>query len=307
MKNAQKSNPLFKFQALILALSLSVMCIAGVIAPLKAYANETDEIYCEEEIYYCDDEVYYDDPTYNGEGGQVSAFFEIDCDSFVATADYEHPSVPSFGTGSLSNACAVMAGTNILAFYDRWMTDLIPSYTPGMMNTGVNGTQFFKYFPNNNLTPITTLMNTLYQLMGTTAANGTTANQFRSGMQSYVSGKGYSISYDSCYQNSTTVNLTKIRQAVENNKIALIMCSTYNFVYDVYQNANGVAVNKIDANRGHMMFVYGYVSYAFYKNGANIRNETFLYVSSGYQSGEQGYIMLNDHLTIEEAYVVTIS
>lgn len=301
MKNAQKSNQLFKFQALILALTLSVTFIAGVIRPVTAYASET------EEIYYCDDEVYYDDQSYNGEGGQVSAFFEIDCDSFVATANYKHPSAPSYGTGSLSNSCAVIAGSNIIIFYDRWYTNLVPNYTPGMMSTGINGTQYFKYFPNNNTTPITTLMNSLYQLMGTTAENGTTANQFRSGMQSYVTGKGYSISYESCYQNSTMVNLTKIRQAVENNKVALIMCSTYNFVYDVYQNANGVAVNKIDSNRGHMMFVYGYVTYAFYKNGANIRNETFLYVSSGYQSGEKGYIMLNDHLTIEEAYVVTIS
>ena len=301
MRNAQKRNKLFNFQALILALTLSVMFVAGAIRPVNAYASET------EEIYYCDDEVYYDDESYNGEGGQVSAYFEIDCDSFVAAVRYKHPGAPSFGTGSLSNACAVMAGTNIIAFYDRWYENLIPNYMPGMMNTGINGVQFYDYFPNNNTTPIVTLMNSLYQLMGTTPENGTTANQFRSGMQSYVSGKGRSISYESCYQNSTMVNLTKIRQAVENDKVALIMCSTYNFVYDVYQNANGVAVNKIDANRGHMMFVYGYVTYDFYKNGAKIRTETFLYVSSGYQSGEQGYIMLNDHLTIEEAYVVTIS
>ena len=301
MRNAQKRKPLLTFQALFLALTLSVTVIAGTIKPITAHASQA------EEIYYCDDEVYYDDESYNGEGGQVSAFFEIDCDSFEATANYKHVSAPSYGTGSLSNSCAVMAGTNIIAFYDRWYENLIPNYVPGMMNTGFNNVQFYDYFPNNNTAPILTLMNSLYQLMGTTAENGTTANQFRNGMQSYVSSKGRSISYESCYQNSTTVNLTKIRQAVENNKVALIMCSTYNFVYSVYQNANGVAVNKIDANRGHMMFVYGYVTYAFYKNNVNIRTETFLYVSSGYQSGEQGYIMLNDHLTIEEAYVVTIS
>ena len=301
MRNAHKSNQLFNFQALILALILSAMVVIGTIKPISAYASQTDE------IYYCDDEVYYDDESYNGEGGQVSAFFEIDCDSYVATANYGYTSVPSFGTGSLSNSCAVMAGTNIIVFYDRWLTNLVPNYTPGMMNTGTNGAQYFFYFPNNNNTPIVTLRNSLYQLMGTTAENGTTANQFRSGMQSYVSGQGYSISYESCYQNSTTVNLTKIRQAVENDKIALIMCSTYNLVYSIYRNAKGVSVNKIDSNRGHMMFVYGYVTYAFYKNGVNFRTETFLYVSSGYQSGEQGYIMLNDHLTIEEAYVVTIS
>ena len=82
---------------------------------------------------------------------------------------------------------------------------------------------------------------------------------------------------------------------------------SYNFIYNISEASIGIAVNKVDGNRGHMMLVYGYVSYAFYNDGVNFRNETFLHVSSGYQSGEQGYIMLNDHLTIEEAYIVTIS
>ena len=302
MKHEQTRSKFLQLEAFFLALTLSVTFIAGLIKPITAQAEQS------EEIYYCDDVAYYDDNhEYHGEGGQVSAFYEVACDSYEISANYGYPSMPSFGSGAFDNACATMAGTNILVFYDRWLTNLVPNYTPGMMNTGTDGVSYYAYFPNNNTAPISTLMTTLYQLMGTTAENGTTANQFRSGMQSYVNGQGYSISYESCYQNSTMVNLTKIRQAVENNKVALIMCSTYNFVYGVYENANGIAVNKVDGNRGHMMFVYGYCVYNYYNNGVNFKTDTFLYVSSGYQAGYQGYILLNDHLTIEEAYVVTIS
>ena len=304
MKNAKNVNLLLRVKAIALTLILSVLACAMFIKPVSAYAEQA------EEIYYCDEVEYYDgqdeEASFNGEGGQVDASYTIDCDYFIKTEEYVLDSAPSYGTVALTNPCAAVAGANIIAYYDRWYTNLIPNYTPGMMNTLSDGTQVFRYFPDLGTQATSTLMSTLYQLMGSSAENGTTANQFRSGMQSYVSGKGLSISYESCYQSATMVNLSKIRQAVQSQKVCLVMCSTYNFVYGISGTTTGATVAKLKSNRGHMMLVYGYTVVTYYENDVAIGSGTFLYASSGYQGGEQGYMQLNDYSTIEEAYIVTI-
>lgn len=304
MKNAKNVNLLLRVKAIALTLILSVLACAMFIKPINTYAEQADE------IYYCDEVEYFDgeneEISFNGEGGQVSASYTVECDYFVKTEEYVLDSAPSYGTVDLSNPCAAVAGANIIAYYDRWYANLIPNYTPGMMNTLPNGTQVYAYFPDLGTQATSTLMSTLYQLMGSSATNGTTANQFRNGMQSYVSGKGLSISYESCYQSATMVNLSKIRQAVQNNKVGLVMCSAYNFVYHILGTTTGATISKTNSNRGHMMLVYGYVEYTYYNDGVAFRSDTFLYASSGYQGGEQGYMQLNEYSTIEEAYIVTI-
>ena len=304
MNNAKNVNMLLKIKAvaltLIMVMFISLVNISPIISLAENNSNDVSSV--EETIYYCAEEVYH------GEGGQVDASYEVYCDDYDRSIEYGHPGAPSFGATNLSNSCAPVAGANIIVFYDRWLTNLVPNYTPGMMNTLSDGSQVYGYFPDVGHSATEGLMSTLYQLMGTTAANGTTANQFRNGMQSYVSGKGHSISYESCYQTPTSVNLAKIQQAVANNKVALIMCSTYNFVDSVMviEEQSKISVSKVNSNRGHMMMVNGYVVYKYFNNGVNFRTDTFLYVSSGYQTAERGYILLDEHLTIEEAYIVSI-
>ena len=304
MKNAKNVNLSLRVKAIALTLILSVLGFSTLIKPVDAYAEQADEIYYCDEVEYFDEED--DETSFNGEGGQVSASYTVECDYFVKTEEYVLDSAPSYGTTEFTNGCAAVAGANIIAYYDRWYTNLIPNFTPGMMNTLSNGTQVFRYFPDMGTQATSTLMTTLYQLMGSSATNGTTANQFRNGMQSYVSGKGLSISYESCYQSATMVNLSKIRQAVQSSKVCLVMCSAYNFVYGISGTTTGATIAKTNSNRGHMMLVYGYTVVTYYNDDVAFRSDTFLYASSGYQGGEQGYMQLNEYSTIEEAYVVTI-
>ena len=55
------------------------------------------------------------------------------------------------------------------------------------------------------------------------------------------------------------------------------------------------------------MMVYGYITINYYNNGSLFRTDTYLQASSGFGSGEQGYIKMDDDLDIEEALIVNIS
>ena len=141
------------------------------------------------------------------------------------------------------------------------------------------------------------------------SSDGTTSAEFRNGLDDYAESVGRNATYQSMYSTSKTVNLTTISSAVDQNKVGVIMCSTYNFAssVNVITAENKVAVNKQNSSVGHMMMVYGYRVLEYYADGALFRTDTFLYVTSSYSSGEKGYILLNDDLDIDEAYVVTIA
>ena len=65
---------------------------------------------------------------------------------------------------------------------------------------------------------------------------------------------------------------------------------------------------KLSSTIPHMMMVYGYKTYAYYKNGVNFQTDTYLYVTKSDGMTDKGYMQLNDDcLDIDEAYIVTIS
>lgn len=103
------------------------------------------------------------------------------------------------------------------------------------------------------------------------------------------------------------MDLDALKDAIDQNKVGVIFCSRYNFVYGIVHTENLTSVVKENANVGHMMMAYGYQTIAYYKNDINFRTDTFLYVSSGYSGADQGYIELNSYLNIEDALIMTIS
>ena len=203
----------------------------------------------------------------------------------------------------MQNACAPITGSNVVAFYDRFFTDLIPDYTPG----GINPLGKYTYFSDMGLQPVITLIRTLHTAMN--SADGTTEAEFKAGMQSFLSSKGRSITYHSFYSTTTNVDLSTFVYWLDQGKVGVLMCSTYNFVSDIINDAtsNLYYVVKDNSYVGHMMLVYGYKIYQIYVGGALVRTDTFLLASSGYSDGDSGYILLNDDLTIEKAYILDVT
>ena len=292
MKNANSFNlsNIYKGLSLFLALlfiavfPLTLRCMA-----VKASVNE---------------QVYFDDPTFSGSTASIDDSYEIVYDELVVTLE-GNTSAPSHGRheNDMQNACAPITGSNVVAFYDRFFTDLIPDYTPG----GINPLGKYTYFSDMGLQPVITLIRTLHTAMN--SADGTTEAEFKAGMQSFLSSKGRSITYHSFYSTTTNVDLSTFVYWLDQGKVCVLMCSTYNFVSDIINDAtsNLYYVVKDNSYVGHMMLVYGYKIYQIYVGGALVRTDTFLLASSGYSDGDSGYILLNDDLTIEKAYILDVT
>ena len=276
------------------------MCIGLLFAQMpnmNAFAEGTGNV---SEISYCEDEAY------NGMGEHVDASYEVQYDT-VNITNVNYVSAPSFGyLGSeIHDACAPLAGTNVVGFYDRWCENLIPDYTPGQISASK-----YIYYPDMSRPQTIQAFNDMYEAMGTNKEQvGTTGTNFKNGLNSYVRSAGYDISWSSMYESSTSVNLNTLTDAIDNNKVGVVMCSKYNFCYGVLNSTSDktVRVNKITSVAGHIMMVYGYRIIEYYDAGNLFRKDIFLNVSSSYPTSERGYMQLNDYSVIEEAYIVDIN
>jgi len=292
MKNAKKFKFLFSIILSVLFFLISCLFFGTINKHNIAKAD----------VLYCDD-LYVDDG-YSGQGEEVVASYDVYFDRIEETEYEGHKSVPSFGNGdpSLTNICAPLAGTNIVGFYDRWCTNLIPNYDAGM--TFSNGT--YQYYPYMGYeAPKNTLLS-LYNLMKTGELGGTSSANFKSGLNSYVNRAGYNISYSSFYKSSNSVDLILLADAIRNNKVGLVMCSEYNYVSTISYNDSKAHIVKRNNGVGHMMMVYGYRIISYYKDNAMIRKDTFLNVCSSYSSSDKGYMQLYDYSKIDEALIVSI-
>lgn len=303
MHNVIKKNILGKAAIFLLAGTVAVGQFAGFFGnnAVQAHAEES-----EKEIVYYADTIYGDDAAYEGEGVTTTSSYTIDCDQMVVDSYVSHASVPSFGTGDdgYTNVCGPVSGTNIVAFYDRWYTNLIPNYTPGM----VTSSGAYRYFPDRRLAVTNDVISDLYELMNIEEIGGTTSANFRNGLDSYAEGKGYDISFSSMYQNATMVNLSKLTTAINQNKVGLVMCSTYNFVSKIQSNSDGsVFIGRKNSTTAHMMMIFGYKTISFYKSGNLVCTKTFLHACSGFNTQDIGFIELNDFSIINEAYIVSVT
>ena len=278
----------FSLSILLIASLLCYLIMPTLVLPTKAFAKEQ---------YYCAD-------GYNGEGASVNADETIICDYSTVIEDVKHLSAPSYGNtdSSRTNTCAPVTGSNVCGFYDRWYTNLIPNY-----QTGIERGTSYAYFSLIG-TAIQTCIGELYSLMGTNVGgDGTSQSGFESGLSQYVNNKGYSITYQAFKTSSTSVNLETLKQAINSNKVAVMGFTNYNIITAIGDNGTSVDLYKTNYNVGHMMMVYGYKTVAYYKDGANFRTDTYLYISSGFDSCLQGYSLLGSNMNIVDADVITIS
>ena len=284
-----------KFTAILAA----AMLFAAILLPCAAAALP-QQAFAAEEQRYCDDENY--------SGGEDSSYNDnqiVNYDSRVIREENYHVSAPTY-TGLIlgeTDICAPVAGLNVVVYYDPYFPNLLPNFEPGME---VNG--YFRYYPDLNWTQTDEAVWELYNLMDTNqGAPGTANSDFKNGLVDYFENHGYNMSYSGFYSSQTNVNLSVLDTALNQDKVALILCSQYNFVYSFIVRDTYTEIVKRNSNVGHIMMVYGYMIVDYYKDGSVFQSDTYLYVSSGYGTGIQGFIKMNDHLKINEALIVNVS
>lgn len=297
MKKTQKKT--FWRKAIALTLGLAAFFSSASTVLLRNNVVSVSANAVEETLYYDSDTIF------NGYGTQVSANYSVACDEMRRLASAA-VNAPSYGNGdpSMSNICGPITGTNIVVFFDQYKPNLIPNFEPGMISYGA-----YDYFPDMAWDETEAVLRSLYTLMKIPEVGGTTSANFKNGLSTYMSNAGYSFSYTSFYDSPTTVNLTQLTTALNAGKIGVILCSQYNFVYGILHNddLDVASITKNNSTTGHIMMVYGYETLGYYVNGECIRTETFLCVSSGYQTAEKGYMKLNDFSDIDEALILTVS
>ncbi|MCH5158945.1 MAG: hypothetical protein J1F33_07105 [Clostridiales bacterium] len=197
----------------------------------------------------------------------------------------------------LKNACGAVAGTEVVAYYDKYYPNMIPEWESFFAASGRYRAQDSVYIPG--------VMNELYTLMRTNVdVAGVSASDFVNGLTKYINGKGYSAGMQSVLS-GTTVDYAACKSAIDNNKVITLLSQPVD-VYSVVEGNNQDSISTLTIPENHIMVASGYKEIKYYKNGALFRTDKYLVVSTGLDVIKLAYYKLNNH-KLKNAYIVNIS
>lgn len=196
----------------------------------------------------------------------------------------------------LSNSCGAIAGAEIVSYYDKYFSDLIPDWVSYYPTNGKYRFQDTTYVP--------ALMRDLYTRMRTNVDDvGVSRTDFLNGLTSYINEKGHQVSYQSV-KSGKTLNYAQCQNAVENNKIIVLFTLPTN-VYGVSSGDNIDIIRPISIAGAHIMVIFGYCELRYYNNNVLFRSDTYLNVAMG-QTGYTSMFFRADNTDVEAAYIVNI-
>lgn len=247
-------------------------------------------------------EVYADDG-FNGasfQGNETEDIYfsykEVD-DGYIVSA------VPQYANSSdYLNTCANTAGATAIGYYDRTYTNLIPDFEPGRYIRDIY--MFYAQKP-----VIQEVINELYVTMGTnTVGNGTTANGFRNGLKEYINDNGYNVTYPSIVSGGAP-NMTSIKNMIDNKQIAVLFVSGYTLLStnDYSKTDTHDQLYKSIYKGSHVLIVFGYHTVKYYNtSGSMFRENTMLYVATGFPSDPLARILLDDNTNLHEGNIINL-
>ncbi len=209
----------------------------------------------------------------------------------VAPPSYTSP-------GGIESACAAVAGSNLIGFYDRYYENLIPNHAAGYETYGI-------YIYNVADNYVYDTVRDLYNKMDG-SSKGINETNFKKGMQVYCKEKGLTCDFTQLVT-SGRLNYSGVINSINENKPVVLLLSTYN-ICDI----NGYDSSKYDRldyrlyGGNHMMAGFGYceINYTF-SDGSNQTNR-FIYVATGFAGKSEAYFNINYNTNINSAYKVYI-
>lgn len=188
-------------------------------------------------------------------------------------------------------------GANIIQFYDRYCTELIPNYTPGRPI----GTLYRYNAPSNETASV---VNILAQKMGTTSI-GTSIDQFEEGMKKYCQEKGYTFAYTSCINNKQ-FDYSVAKQQLKSNRPIALFVEPYT-IETIEESENYDNIGHGFMSGTHSMAVFGYLDITYTLTNGQKRTDSYLQVATGNSSIKNGYCKLSNNTTIDEALSISIT
>lgn len=268
---------------------------------------ESDVILTEEQLSVLEEKGFgYKDDSYSDTSFPGTIYSEyLNYDSRTREQGYVSGELPTyFNTNtSLTNMCAVNAGSVVVGYYGRYFPQLTPGFVVGIEFGGG-----YVYFHDSN-SAMQPIIEDLYNRMGTNQnGEGTTATGFRNGLKSYVNSKGLNITYSSVSSNNT-LNYDLYKSYIADNKPVVLFFNTYNVANTpstVDANAKTDYLTMKAYSGMHVMIGCGYEKYTYYKNNSVLRTDYYLRTYTGKTERALGYIKLYDRSTLVEAYAINI-
>lgn len=198
----------------------------------------------------------------------------------------------------MSNACGAVAGTTIVAFYDKYYENMIPDWVSYYPASGLYRLQDSVYVPN--------VMWQLYDLMQTNIKDvGVSEQEFVDGLKAYINNQGYSVSMQNVVSGST-IDYQACKNAINNNKVIALL-SHAGDVYDLGEYSGHDTVTPINIAGSHIMVAYGYYEINYYDgNNQLFRTDMYLKVATGLTIYDTAFYKVNPH-NLSAAYIINIS
>ena len=195
-----------------------------------------------------------------------------------------------------ANACGPLAGTAIVAFYDKYYPELIPGWQSYYPATGRYRSQGSSY--------TSAVLSELYTLMKTNVnGEGVSESEFKAGLQTYVNNHGYSCSYTSA-MSSGSLSYSACKAAFASNKVVALFIKP-GVVYEIAEYSDHDTYVESSITGNHIMFAYGYLQINYYNSTGLFRTETFLKVATVRSSPTSAYFKV-DSSNLEAAYIVNV-
>ena len=207
--------------------------------------------------------------------------------------------VPLYYHGTLENACGPIGGAIVVGYYDKYFQNLIPNYTNYYTATG-------KYRPQDS-TYIPALIQEMYTEMQTNVvAPGVSESECLDGLEAYVEGKGYSLSYTAVKPYNGTFNHTAYQNAINNGQPVILFCDSVQLVQvSEYSTYNQFIVEQ--ESRDHIIVGFGYQIYRYYNaSGNNFRTDIYSAVATGWYPNNIGFVKINDESWLDSGFAVDI-
>jgi len=209
--------------------------------------------------------------------------------------------LPNLDASFPGGCCAHTAAANILIYWDRFYTNLIPNYEP-MVTIG----PFVRYIIGTE--EVDALGQDLIELMliGEPHA-GVTFSEFQLGMETLVERQGYTYTTTNLFSYGS-FNFNSYKNAVENNIPVGLFLTDYNMVNGIVEGDGQDTIGNGYCPISHVAAGCGYKIDTYYDANDNvIQTRNYLKVASGLIDYGIGYLNINGVTNISKAISIQIS
>ena len=196
-----------------------------------------------------------------------------------------------------SAGCVPLAATNLIVYYDKVYSNLIPNYEPGKSFLG-------RYIFNTENDTTKSVCDILYDDMGTNSFfSGTSVSQFKNGLKKYINRQGYTVEYSNLMSQGR-FNFEIAKTTVQSEIAMVLFIKQYQSLQiNKYEGYDILEYEITDSN--HAVAGFGCLEVSYTLSGIEVRKDEYVYASLGLGIYGKGYINAN-RANIDDALAVQI-